>query len=118
MTITVDGNSLDVLKVMEHLIVITGEYEGWKDGAFASTTKVYGTTREWKLDCEEYGSAWTGSIIEALQTIMEAKSTVTLVMTENPHDVSVSVKILGMSNTINTKKAGKKKYDIKLGEVA
>ena len=97
--------------------MVTGEYDGWKNGAFASTTKIYGTTLEWTLDCEEYGVVWTGSVIEALQTVMEAKSTVTFTNTGTWHNISLSVKIIDIVNTITTKKFAKK-YTLKLAVVA
>tara|TARA_Y100000310_G_scaffold240501_1_gene244323 strand:- start:440 stop:796 length:357 start_codon:yes stop_codon:yes gene_type:complete len=118
MSVTLDGNTLDDKKIIERTKVIYGEYAGWKNGAFASTTKVYGTTREWITECKEYGMTWASGTIVALQTILESGDTVTFTMSEPPHNISVSVKIKDITNMDIDMEAGRKSYTLLLAEVA
>lgn len=109
---------MDVKKVVEHTIVVFSDVDSFSEGSYARVHKNYGITRKWRFDCKEYGVDWASSVIVALQVLADAGTTVTLLMTEPPHDISESVKVASITNMDINKEAGRKTFTLNLVEIA
>jgi hypothetical protein len=53
MGVTLDGQSLAVLKWAEALALIASQYDQWSSGVCKRKQQVYGIVRTYQLDCVE-----------------------------------------------------------------
>jgi hypothetical protein len=63
MGVTLDGQTLNVLKWAESLTLIASQYDQWSNGVCKRKIQVYGVVRSYQLDCVEQNIAWASSLI-------------------------------------------------------
>lgn len=63
MGVTLDGQTLTVLKWTEGLTLIASEYDQWSNGVCKRRIQAYGNVRTYQLDCVEQNVAWASSLV-------------------------------------------------------
>lgn len=117
MGVTLDGQTLTVLKWTEGLTLIASQYDQWSNGLCKQKQQVYGVVRTYQLDCIEKDVAWASSLVNYFEQKASAGTALAFSSTLAVRAVSANVYVQGVDWTAeNLGTQNIRKFTLKLQE--
>jgi len=117
MSVSLDGQTLMVLKWTESEVLIMSQYDQWASGICKRKQQVYGIVRTYQLDCVEKDVAWASSLVNYFEQKASAGTAVAFASTIPQRAVSANVYVQGVDWTAeNLGTQNIRKFTLKLQE--
>jgi hypothetical protein len=97
MSVTLDGQALNVVDWNENLVPLSTMSDKWENGTCKRDMAVYGYVRTFKLDCVEQDVAWASCLVKYFEEKAAAGAILAFASTLAVRNVSsTNVKITGV----------------------
>lgn len=98
MSVTLDGQSLNVVNWDESLELLSTMFDKWESGTAKRKITVHGFVRTFKIECVEQDVAWASSLVKYFEEKAAAGALLAFASTLSVRNVSsTNVKITGVS---------------------
>ncbi len=102
MSVTLDGQSLNVTDWAEDLSLLSTSFDKWENGSAKRKLTVHGYVRSWTLECIEQDVAWASSRVKYFEEKAATGSILAFVSTLAIRNVSsTNVKIIHVGFSAN-----------------